>query len=103
MTNIIFLWYHLFNLVYFSQSARIGNAVFERSSDLIPHTPVLICSAHLHVQLALRGYCPVTGGGTTSQLDLPSVTPLSIAGCGRLQLGAANWATSVVLLQVVVN
>ena len=31
----------------------------------------------------------------TSQLDLPSLTPLSIAGCGRLQLGVPHWATSV--------
>ena len=27
------------------------------------------------------------GGGATSQLDLPSLTPLSVACCGRLQLG----------------
>ena len=27
-------------------------------------------------------------GITASQLDLPSLTPLSVAGCGRLQLGA---------------
>ena len=32
-------------------------------------------------------------GGTTSQLDLPSLTPLTVAGCGRLQLGVSNWAT----------
>ena len=31
----------------------------------------------------------------TSQLDLPSLTPLSVAGCGRLQLGGQHWATSV--------
>ena len=40
---------------------------------------------------------------TASQLGLPSLTPLSVAGCGRLQLGAPNFATSVVLLQVVDN
>ena len=34
-------------------------------------------------------------GGATSQLDLPSLTPFSVAGCGRLQLGAPHWATSV--------
>ena len=34
-------------------------------------------------------------GGATSQLDLPSLTSLSIAGCGRLQLGAPHLATSV--------
>ena len=34
-------------------------------------------------------------GGATSQLDLPSLTPLSVAGRGRLQLGVPHWATSV--------
>ena len=38
-----------------------------------------------------------------SQLDLLSLMPLSIAGCGQLQLGAPHWATSVPLLQVVDN
>ena len=33
------------------------------------------------------------GGGATNQLDLPFVTPLSVAGCGRLQLGVPHWAT----------
>ena len=37
------------------------------------------------------------------QLDLPSPTTLSVVGCGRLQLGAANLATSVTLVQVVDN
>ena len=35
-------------------------------------------------------------GGATSQLDLPLLTPLSVAGCGRLQLGVPHWATSVI-------
>ena len=34
-------------------------------------------------------------GAATSQLDLPSLTPLYVAGCGRLQLGVPHWATSV--------
>ena len=34
-------------------------------------------------------------GGATSQLDLPSLTPLSVAGCGCLQLGVSRWAASV--------
>ena len=51
-----------------------------------------------------QGVLPCEGWGVTaSQLDLPSLTPLSVAGCGRLQLGAAHWATSVTLLQVVDN
>ena len=32
----------------------------------------------------------------TLQLDLPSLTPLSVAGCGRLQLGVPHSATSVI-------
>ena len=36
------------------------------------------------------------GGGATSQLDLPSLTPLSVAGCGRLQLGVPHWVISVI-------
>ena len=35
-------------------------------------------------------------GGATSQLDLPSMTPLSVAGCSRLQLGVSYWAASVI-------
>ena len=34
-------------------------------------------------------------GGATSQLDLPSLMPLSISGCGRLQLGVPHLVTSV--------
>ena len=54
--------------------------------------------------VALRGYCPVKCRAVTaSQLDLPSLTPLSVAGCGQLQLGAAHWATWLTLLQVLHN
>ena len=34
-------------------------------------------------------------GGATSQFDLPSLTTLSVAFCGRLQLEFSHWATSV--------
>ena len=34
-------------------------------------------------------------GGASSQLDLPSLMPLSVAGYGRLELGVPYWATSV--------
>ena len=34
------------------------------------------------------------GGGATSQLHLPSLMPLSIAGYGRLQLGVSHWPSS---------
>ena len=34
-------------------------------------------------------------GSMTCQLDLPSLTPLSVAGYGLLQLGGPHYATSV--------
>ena len=34
-------------------------------------------------------------GGVTSKLDLLSLTPLSVAGCGQPQLGVPHWDTSV--------
>ena len=49
------------------------------------------------------GALPCKGGATASQLDQPSLTPLSIAGSGRLQLGVAYWATSGEILQVFEN
>ena len=35
------------------------------------------------------------GGSATSQLYLPFMTPLSVAGCCRLQLGVPHWAISI--------
>ena len=62
--------------------------------------------AHMHAPIyivhdVLRGYCPLASGLTATKFDVPSLTPLSVAGCGRLQQGVASWATSVALLQVV--
>ena len=42
-----------------------------------------------------QGVLPMRVGGATSQLDLPSLTPLSVAGCGWLQPGVPQWAASV--------
>ena len=60
----------------------------------IPRRDILICGVHLHrvsgaheVLAAL----PCKWGVTDSQLDQECLTPLSINGCGRLQLRAANW------------
>ena len=44
----------------------------------------------------VQGVLPMRVGGVTSQFDLPSLTPLSVAGRGRLQLGVPHWATSVI-------
>ena len=39
---------------------------------------------------------PMRVEGVTGHLDPPSLTPLSEAGCDRVQLGVPHWATSVV-------
>ena len=39
--------------------------------------------------------CHLTLSQRQKCIFLPSLTPLSVAGCGRLQLGAPHWATSV--------
>ena len=59
-----------------------------KSCDLQP-------ALHLAIRGAQGGTDMYIVGSATSQFDLPSLTPLSIAGCGRLQLGAPHWATSV--------
>ena len=56
--------------------------------------PWLRCT-DLYYARGAQGVLPMRVGGTTSQFDLPSLTPLSVAGYGRLQLGVPHWATSV--------
>ena len=67
----------------------------ERLQDRIP----AVAELHRFILCTRRGaqgVVPMRVGGATSQLDLPSLTPLSVAGCGRLQLGVPHWATSVI-------
>ena len=69
-----------------------------KSCDLQPSPHCLVCNTWSSGGTAL---CMVRDA--TSQLDLPSLTPLSVAGCGWLQLGAPHWATSVKLLQLLIT
>ena len=58
----------------------------------------VLCASGAQGVLLCEGW-----GVTASQLNLSSLTPLCVDGCGQLELGAAHWATSVTLLQVVDN
>ena len=49
----------------------------------------------LNIALPTGIALPMREGGATSQFDLLSLALLSVAGCGRLQLGVTHWATSV--------
>ena len=54
----------------------------------------LSCTDLYHARGA-QGVLPMKVGGATSQSDLPSLTPLSVADCGGLKLGVPHRATSV--------
>ena len=73
------------------------------SRDRIPLITLLIYSADLHVQVALRVSCTVKGEVNGQSIGATVSDAIVCSGCGRLQLGASYWATSVVLLQVVYN
>ena len=90
--------YNIHNYIYIL-SGSTGSA-------LVWHCGRVFESRHVHQVLRFVGRAPCntwSSGGTaymrvgdaTNQLDLPSLTPLSVAGCGRLQLGVPHWATSV--------
>ena len=49
----------------------------------------------LYYARGAQGVLPMRVEGATSQLDLPSLTPLSVAGCCWLQLGVPHWVASV--------
>ena len=62
----------------------------------------------LHTFIAILLYCPIGAlgvllcrelGVTAGQLDLTSLSLLSIAGWSLLQVGVANWVTAVALLK----
>ena len=55
----------------------------------------LYCASGALIVLPCKGWRV-----TVSQLDLPSLTTLLGAGCGLLQLRAAHWVTSELLLRV---
>ena len=52
------------------------------------------CCTDLYYARGAQGVLPMRVGGATSELDLPSLTPSSVAGCGWLQLGVPHWAAS---------
>ena len=95
------------NCIYISLYKHNFGLAFRRSLDCasLPAASLAIYRPHLYRAIrGAQGVLPWVGWGVTaSQLDLPSLTLLSLAGCARLQLGATHWATSVALLQIVDN
>ena len=83
-------------------SGRIGKVVASHAAVARSSPAEVALIYTMHEQL--REYCPWGwGGGETSQFDLRSLTPLSVAGCGWLQLGVSHLGYFSTLLQVVDN
>ena len=80
-------------ILVYTLTGRIGKVVASHTkgcrvnSRLRLHT-LMLCMRHS------GGTAHERGRGVTSQLDL-SLMQLSIAGCGRLQLGVPHWVASV--------
>ena len=68
---------------------RIGKVVASHASVArsIPADAALIYTMH---ESLMHGVLPMRLRSATSQMDRPSLTPLSVAGCGRLQLGVPH-------------
>ena len=60
-------------------SGRIGKVVASHAA--VARSIPLRCT-DLYYACGTEGVLPMRVGGATSQLDLPSLTPLSVAGCG---------------------
>ena len=81
----------------YTLSGRIGKVVASHAEGckVADRIPAL---AELHrfiLCTGAQGVLPVRVRGVTSQLDLPSLMPLSVADYGRLQLAVPHWAVSV--------
>ena len=60
-------------------SGHIGKVVALHAA--VARSMPLRCTDSYYARDA-QGVLPIRVGGATSQLDLPSLTPLSVAGCG---------------------
>ena len=74
---------------------RIGKVVASHAGGCKNESRLWLSCTDLCYARGAQGVLLMRVGSAASQLDLPSLTPLSEAGCGRLQLGAPHWATSV--------
>ena len=70
-------WPHY--ILHYTPSGRIGKVVASHAA--VARSIPLRCTDLYYARIA-QGVLPMRVGGATSQLDLPSLTPLSVAGCG---------------------
>ena len=80
---------------YYTLSGRIGKVVASNAVGCKVESRLWLSCTDLYYTRGAQALLPMRVGGATSQLDLPSLTKLSVAGYGRLQLGVPHWAASV--------
>ena len=65
-----------------SLSGRIGKVVASHAEGCKIEYRLWLSSTDLYLARGAQRVLPMMMGGATSQLDLPSLTILSVAGCG---------------------
>ena len=71
--------WRIYNCHSYPDRGRIGKVVASHAA--VARSIPLRCT-YLYYARGAQGVLPMRVGGATSQLDLPSLTPLSVAGCG---------------------
>ena len=69
----------VFIAIFYTLSGRIGKEVASHAA--VARSSPGECT-DLYYARGAQGVLPMRVGGATSQLDLPSLTPLFVAGCG---------------------
>ena len=75
-----FLLFITFSILSYTLSGCIGKVVASHAA-VARSSPAEVCT-DLYYASGTQGVLPMRVGGATSQLDLLSLTPLSVAGCG---------------------
>ena len=85
--------YYASKYYVYTLSGRIGKVV---ASHAAVARSIPLRFTDLYYARGAQGALPMRVEGATNKLDLLSLTPLSVAGCGWLQLGVPKWAASVI-------
>ena len=77
--QLLSLWANIIYIQYYTLSGRIGKVVASHAA--VARSSPAECT-DLYYARGAQGALQMRVGGATSQLDLPSLTLLSVAGCG---------------------
>ena len=87
---------HTENTLSYTLSGHIGKVVASHAEGCKIESRLWLSCNDLYYARGTQLVQPMRVGGATSQLNLQSLTPLSVAACGRLHLGVIQRAASVI-------